>query len=65
MGDWVRANHAFHDLIYKAADLPLVEGSPGELQWGRGRDRFADVRDTVDKLRTRDCKTTSRKRGST
>jgi DNA-binding GntR family transcriptional regulator len=25
MGDWVRANHAFHDLIYQAADLPLVE----------------------------------------
>jgi DNA-binding GntR family transcriptional regulator len=25
MGDWVRANLAFHDLIYQAADLPLVE----------------------------------------
>ena len=25
MGDWVRANHAFHDIIYRAADLPLVE----------------------------------------
>ncbi len=25
MGDWVRANHAFHDVIYRAADLPLVE----------------------------------------
>lgn len=25
MGEWVRANHAFHDLIYRAADLPLVE----------------------------------------
>src|SRR6184192_187222 len=24
-GDWVRANHAFHDVIYRAADLPLVE----------------------------------------
>jgi DNA-binding GntR family transcriptional regulator len=24
-GDWVRANHAFHDVIYEAADLPLVE----------------------------------------
>lgn len=23
--DWVRANHAFHDVIYRAADLPLVE----------------------------------------
>jgi DNA-binding GntR family transcriptional regulator len=23
--DWVRANHAFHDVIYAVADLPLVE----------------------------------------
>ena len=23
--EWVRANHAFHDVIYAAADLPLVE----------------------------------------
>jgi DNA-binding GntR family transcriptional regulator len=25
MGDWVRANHTFHDVIYGVADLPLVE----------------------------------------
>jgi DNA-binding GntR family transcriptional regulator len=25
MGEWVRANHAFHDVIYAVADLPLVE----------------------------------------
>jgi DNA-binding GntR family transcriptional regulator len=25
MGDWIRANHAFHDVIYRVADLPLVE----------------------------------------
>src|SRR5881227_4271882 len=25
MGDWIRANHAFHDVIYRAADAPLVE----------------------------------------
>jgi DNA-binding GntR family transcriptional regulator len=25
MGDWVRANHAFHDVIYRVADQPLVE----------------------------------------
>ena len=24
-GDWVRANHAFHDVVYRVADLPLVE----------------------------------------
>jgi DNA-binding GntR family transcriptional regulator len=25
MGDWVRANHAFHDVIYGVAESPLVE----------------------------------------
>jgi DNA-binding GntR family transcriptional regulator len=25
VGDWVRANHAFHDVIYRAAGMPLVE----------------------------------------
>jgi DNA-binding GntR family transcriptional regulator len=25
MGEWVRANHAFHDVIYSAAAAPLVE----------------------------------------
>jgi DNA-binding GntR family transcriptional regulator len=25
MGDWVRANHAFHDVVYRAADAPMVE----------------------------------------
>jgi DNA-binding GntR family transcriptional regulator len=25
MGDWVRANHGFHDVIYRVAELPLVE----------------------------------------
>jgi DNA-binding GntR family transcriptional regulator len=25
MAEWVRANHAFHDVIYRVADLPLVE----------------------------------------
>jgi DNA-binding GntR family transcriptional regulator len=25
MGDWVRANHTFHDVIYRVAGLPLVE----------------------------------------
>src|ERR1051326_4573506 len=25
MGEWVRANHTFHDVIYRVADLPLVE----------------------------------------
>jgi DNA-binding GntR family transcriptional regulator len=25
MGEWVRANHAFHDVVYRVADSPLVE----------------------------------------
>jgi DNA-binding GntR family transcriptional regulator len=25
-GDWVRANYRFHDVIYEAAAVPLVEG---------------------------------------
>ena len=25
MGDWVRANHAFHDVIYRVADVPFIE----------------------------------------
>ncbi len=25
MADWVRANHAFHDVIYRIADVPYVE----------------------------------------
>ena len=25
MGDWVRANHAFHDVIYGIADMPYLE----------------------------------------
>jgi len=24
-GEWVRANHAFHDVIYRIADVPMVE----------------------------------------
>ena len=25
MPDWIRANHAFHDVIYRVADAPMVE----------------------------------------
>jgi DNA-binding GntR family transcriptional regulator len=25
IGDWVRANHAFHDVVFRAAGMPLVE----------------------------------------
>jgi len=25
MGEWMRANHAFHDVLYRVAELPYVE----------------------------------------
>ncbi len=25
MSDWMRANHAFHDVLYRAADVPYIE----------------------------------------
>ena len=25
MGEWMRANHAFHDVLYRAAEMPYVE----------------------------------------
>jgi DNA-binding GntR family transcriptional regulator len=42
--DWVRANHGFHDVIYRAADSPLVEqlaksarrSFSGHAVWGPG-----------------------------
>ena len=45
-GDWMRTNHAFHDVIYAAADAPLVERMAksarrafmGQAAWGVGSD---------------------------
>src|SRR5581483_6641997 len=42
MGEWVRANHAFHDVIYRVADLPFVAQlvlRAGGLGAGRPLDR--------------------------
>jgi DNA-binding GntR family transcriptional regulator len=25
MSDWMRANHAFHDVLYRTADVPYIE----------------------------------------
>ncbi len=44
-GEWVRANHAFHDVIYRAASAPMVERIAknarrtfsGQAVWGSGR----------------------------
>ena len=43
-GEWMRANHAFHDVIYAAADAPYVEqvaksarrAFMGQVAWGAG-----------------------------
>ena len=66
------------DLFIRSAPADLVEEHLAKIAQDKDQlsrdiataerllgDRFADVRDTVDKLRTRDRKTTSRKRGST
>ena len=45
-GEWMRANHAFHDVIYAAANAPLVErlaksarrAFMGQAAWGAGSD---------------------------
>ena len=34
-GDWVRANYRFHDVIYEAAAVPLVEGIAKSARAGR------------------------------
>ena len=44
-GDWVRANHAFHDVIYRVANAPMIERIAknarrtfsGQAVWGSGR----------------------------
>ena len=44
--EWVRANHAFHDVIYRAADVPLIERMAksarrtfsGQAVWAPGAD---------------------------
>ncbi|MBA2615176.1 MAG: GntR family transcriptional regulator [Actinobacteria bacterium] len=52
--DWVRANHAFHDVVYRVADAPMVEriaksarrAFAGSAVWNAGRvdvDELFDV----------------------
>jgi uncharacterized membrane protein YkvA (DUF1232 family) len=50
------------DLFIRSAPEDIVEEHLAERLLG---DRFGDVRDTVEKLRTRESKTNGRKRGST
>ncbi len=54
-GEWVRANHAFRDVIYRAASAPLVERIAknarrtfsGQAVWGSGR---SDIDELYDRL---------------
>jgi DNA-binding GntR family transcriptional regulator len=49
--DWVRANHAFHDVIYRVADLPMVERLAksarrtfsGPAVWAPGNEAIDDL----------------------
>lgn len=51
MGEWVRANHAFHDVIYRAADAPMIERIAknarrtfsGQAVWGSGSSDIDDL----------------------
>jgi DNA-binding GntR family transcriptional regulator len=50
-GEWVRANHAFHDVIYRAANAPMVERIAktarrtfsGQAVWGSGRSHIDEL----------------------
>jgi DNA-binding GntR family transcriptional regulator len=51
MADWVRANHAFHDVIYRIADVPYVERIAksarrtfsGPAVWAPGGEEIEDL----------------------
>jgi DNA-binding GntR family transcriptional regulator len=51
MADWMRANHAFHDVLYRAADVPYVEAVAkaarrtfsGPAVWAPSDDRLDEL----------------------
>ena len=51
MADWMGANHAFHDVLYRAADLPYVESvSKSARRTFTGTTVWAPVDDELDAL---------------
>ena len=51
MADWMRANHAFHDVIYRVADMPYVESvAKAARRTFSGPAVWAPVDDELDAL---------------
>ncbi len=54
MADWMRANHAFHDVLYRVAELPYVESvAKSARRTFSGPAVWAPVDDELDALYTR------------
>jgi DNA-binding GntR family transcriptional regulator len=51
MGEWMRANHAFHDVLYRVAELPYVESvAKGARRTFSGPTVWAPVDDELEVL---------------
>lgn len=54
MANWMRANHAFHDVIYRAADVPYIETiAKGARRTFSGPAVWAPVDEELDRLYAR------------
>ncbi len=51
MGEWMHANHAFHDVLYRAAEMPYVESvAKAARRTFSGPTVWAPVDDELDRL---------------
>ena len=51
MAEWMRANHSFHDVLYRAADVPYIESiAKGARRTFSGPAVWAPVDDELDAL---------------
>ena len=51
MAEWMRANHAFHDVLYRVADMPYVESiAKGARRTFSGPAVWAPVDEELDRL---------------
>jgi len=54
MADWMHANHAFHDVLYRAADMPYVESvAKSARRTFSGPTVWAPVDDALEELYSR------------
>jgi DNA-binding GntR family transcriptional regulator len=54
MANWMRANHAFHDVIYRAADVPYIESvAKASRRTFSGPAVWAPVDEELDRLYAR------------